>query len=156
MLASTPSFTESEKYQPIDPTIGQSIAKDTYISGRIILFWPFKAPNEHHIRFAISAKYPSNIASSAYVSTVPTEVEKWKFIINLLPSASSLKSGQTAQEIIKAEYDALLPYLGSEIKMSAEGLKIIKINGKELDLEGFGSRTMWTEKRGVWTVFQGE
>jgi hypothetical protein len=154
MPTNTPSFPYGQQYQPIDSAAGQYLTKDTYISGRIILFWPFK-PDGPHIRFAISVKYPSNMLSSAYASTVSTGTEKWKFTIDLLPAASSLKSGQTAQEVIKAEYDDLLPYLGSEVKISGEGLKITSVNGKELHLEGSGARTMWTVKRGAWTVFQG-
>jgi hypothetical protein len=154
MPAGTPSFPYGQQYLPVDSAAGQYLTKDTFISGRIILFWPFK-PDGPHIRFAISVKYPSNMLSSAYASTVSTGTEKWKFTIGLLPAASSLKSGQTAQEVIKAEYDDLLPYLGSEVKISGEGLKITSVNGKELHLEGLGARTMWTAKRGAWTVFQG-
>lgn len=156
MIAITSSFPNSQRYQPTNPTVGQLLDKETHISGRIVLLWPFKAPNEHHIRFAVSAKYPSNITDSDYVTTVSTGMEKWRIAINLLPSTSTVRSSQTVQEVVKAEYDALLPYLGSEVKISAECLKVLKVNGKELDLEGYGARMMWTEKRGTWTVFQGE
>jgi hypothetical protein len=154
MPVNTPSFPYDQKYQPVDSAAGQYLTKDTFISGRIILLWPFK-PDGPHIRFAMSVKYPSNMLSSAYASTISTGTEKWKFTIDLLPSASSLKSGQTAQEVIKAEYDDLRPYLGSDVKVSGQGLKIMGVNGKELHLEGSGARPMWTAKRGTWTVFQG-
>jgi hypothetical protein len=154
MPASTSSFPHSQRYQPADLAIGQLLPKDSYISGRIVLFWPVKGPNDN-IRFGISSKYSSNIDNNDYVSTIPSGTDKWKIMVNLYPSASSIKSGQTAQEVVEAEYDALLPYLGSEVKISAEGLKVININGRELDLEANGSRMMCTEKRGTWTVFQG-
>jgi hypothetical protein len=152
MPADTPSFAYGQQYQPIEPATGQYLPKDTYISGRIVLLWK---PDEHQLRFAISAKYPSSVSTSAYASTVSTSTEKWKFTISLLPSASSLKSGQTAQEVIRAEYDGLLHYIGSEVKVSAQGLKVMLVNSKEMHLEGSGARTMWTAKRGAWTVFQG-
>jgi hypothetical protein len=152
MPADTPSFPKGLQYQPIEPATGQYLPKDTYISGRIVLLWK---PDEHQIRFAISIKYPSSVSTSAYASTVSTSTEKWKFTISLLPSASSLKPGQTAQEVIRAEYDALLQYIGSEVKVTAEGLRVMLVNGKEMHLEGSGARMMWTAKRGAWTVFQG-
>ena len=151
MPADSPSFPNGEQYQPIDPAKGQYLPHNTYISGRIVLLWK---PDEQ-LRFAISSKYPSNVSTSAYTSTVSTGTEKWKFTINLLPTASSLKSGQTVQEVIKAEYDSFLSYIGSEVKVSAEGLKVIQVDGKEMHLEGSGARTMWPAKRGAWTVFQG-
>ena len=151
MPDNTPSFTCGDRYQPIAPAKGQYLPHDTYISGRIVLLWK---PDEQ-LRFAISSKYPSNVSTSAYTSTVSSGTEKWKFTINLLPTASSLKSGQTAQEVIKAEYDLLRSYIGLEVKVSAEGLKVIQVDGKEMHLEGSGARTMWTAKRGAWTVFQG-
>lgn len=152
MPADTPSFPYGQQYKPIEPETGQYLPKDTYISGRIVLLW--KA-DEHQLRFAISAKYPSGVSTSAYTSTVSTGTVKWKFTISLLPTASSLKSCQTAQEVIRAEYDALREYIGSEVKVSAEGLKVMLVNSKEMHLEGSGARMMWTEKRGAWTVFQG-
>jgi hypothetical protein len=151
MPADTPSFPYGQQYKPIEPETGQYLPKDTYISGRIVLLW--KA-DEHQLRFAISAKYPSGVSTSAYVSTASTSTVKWKFTISLLPTASSLKSRQTAQEVIRAEYDALRQYIGSEVKVSAEGLKVMLVNSKEMHLEGSGAR-MWTAKRGAWTVFQG-
>lgn len=152
MPKDNPAFLYSQQYRPIGPASGQCLPEDTYIIGRVVLFW---RPDEHQIRFAISAKYPSDVSTSAYKSTGSTATEKWTFMITLLPSASSLKSGQSAQEVIRAEYDAFLPYLGSEVKVAAEGLKVMLVNGKELHLEGSGARTMWTAKRGAWTVFQG-
>jgi len=152
MPKDNPAFLYGQQYRPIGPASGQCLPEDTYIIGRVVLFW---RPDEHQIRFAISAKYPSDVSTSAYTSTGSTATEKWKFMITLLPSASSLKSGQSAQEVIRAEYDAFLPYLGSEVKVAAEGLKVMLVNGKELHLEGSGARTMWTAKRGAWTVFQG-
>ena len=152
MPKDNPAFLYGQQYRPIGPASGQYLPEDSYIIGRVVLFW---RPDEHQIRFAISAKYPSDVSTSAYTSTGSTATEKWKFMITLLPSASGLKSGQSAQEVIKAEYDAFLPYLGSEVKVAAEGLKVMLVNGKELHLEGYGARTMWTAKRGAWTVFQG-
>lgn len=155
MPDSTTPFVDHQRYHPIDPEPGQTLAKSTYISGRIILLWPAKAPNEHKIRFAISAKYPVNVGNSAYVSDVLAGLDKWRITITLSPAASNLKSGQLAHEVVKAEYDALLPYLGAEVKISSEGLVVSQVNGKALELDGSGARTMWTEKRGTWTVFQG-
>jgi hypothetical protein len=152
MPADTPSFPYGQQYKPIEPETGQYLPKDTYISGRVVLLW--KA-DEHQLRFAISAKYPSNVSTSAYTSTVSTGTEKWKFTLSLLPTTSSLKSGQSAQEVIEAEYDALRQYIGSDVKVSGQGLKIMRVNGKELHLDGSGARMMWTAKRGAWTVFQG-
>jgi len=152
MPKDNPAFLYGQRYRPIGPASGQYLPEDAYIIGRVVLFW---RPDEHQIRFAISAKYPTDVSTSAYTSTGSTATEKWKFMITLLPSASGLKSGQSAQEVIKAEYDAFLPYLGSEVKVAAEGLKVMLVNGKELHLEGYGARTMWTAKRGAWTVFQG-
>jgi len=156
MPAGTLDWADGRRYQPAGITTGQSLPKDAFISGRIVLVWPFTPTYERLIRFRISAKYPINIGGSEYVSTAPTGEEKWAFTINLVPSASTLNSGQSARDTINSEYDAFLPYLGSEVKISTDGLKVTNLKGKEVDLEATGSRTLWTEKRGTWTVFQGE
>jgi len=156
MPAGTLNWADGRRYQPAGITTGQSLPKDAFISGRIVLVWPFTPTYERLIRFRISAKYPINIGGSEYVSTAPTGEEKWAFTINLVPSASTLNSGQSARDTIKSEYDAFLPYLGSEVKIRTDGLKVTNLQGKEVNLEATGSRTLWTEKRGTWTMFQGE
>jgi hypothetical protein len=155
MTGSSPKFPNCDRYQPSGLSLGQELPNNAYISGKIVLLWSMKA-GAYQLRFSISAKYQTNVTNSDYVSTSDKGTEKWKFNISLNPLAANIKSGQTIQQTVEAEHEAMLPYLASEIKIATDGLKVIKIDGKDVGLEGTGSRMMWTESRGTWTVFQGK
>jgi hypothetical protein len=155
MTGSSPKFPNCDRYQPSGLSLGQELPNNAYISGKIVLLWSMKA-GAYQLRFSISAKYQTNVTNSDYVSTSDKGTEKWKFNISLNPLAGNIKSGQTIQQTVEAEHEAMLPYLASEIKIATDGLKVIKIDGKDVGLEGIGSRMMWTESRGTWTVFQGK
>jgi hypothetical protein len=154
MPSSSSSFPNGSQFQPTGLSIGQTLPSATYISGKLSLLWSLK-PTDDYLRFCISARYPLNLSNSDYITTQSSEQEKWRFTFYLAPSAHGLKPGQTARQAMEAEYKAMEAYMGVSLRISTDGLRVTKMDGKDLELEGTGSRMMWTEKRGKWTVFQG-
>jgi hypothetical protein len=156
MTTAAGSFPSGDRYEPIDLSVGTVLPSKTFISGRLVLLWSLAKNHAHHLRFKISAKYQANISASDYVSAASIEQETWMFIINLTPSMrAATSSGQTLEEALMAEFERLKRYMAAEVKIVADGLKIVAVDGKEVTLEAAGSRTLWTEKVGAWTVFQG-
>jgi hypothetical protein len=159
MTTSSSTFPESERYKPADLDIGAIIPKKTYISGRLVLLFPVEGDHSDRLRFAVRAKYQANVAEIEYVAASPSISDKWKFMFHLeprrLPPPASASSGQTIKEAVLAEHERMALCMGAEIRMMADDLRIIKVDGKNVDFEAVGPRTMWTEKTGSWTIFQG-
>lgn len=153
-MPSTSSFPNGQLFQPSSLLLGQPLPSDSYISGKLALLWSLN-PTDDHFRFCISAKYPLNTSDSDYITAQSKGIEKWRFVFHVAPSLTGLKPGQTARQALEAEHKEMEGCVGLDVKIALDGLKVIKLHGKEVELEGTGSRMMWTEKRGKWTVFQG-
>ena len=153
-MPSTSSFPNGQLLQPSSLSLGQPLPSDSYISGKLALLWSLN-PTDDHFRFCISAKYPLNTSDSDYITAQSKGFEKWRFVFHVAPSITGLKPGQTVRQALEAEHKEMEGVVGLDVKIALDGLKVIKLDGKEVELERTGSTVMWTEKRGKWTVFQG-
>lgn len=158
MATSEVALPSTRRYLPSSSTtkVGALLPSNTFISGQTVILFPINDTHPDTIRLRLSTKYPITTSSNDYIAPSPNRQHKWKFNISLGPTEEEKRTWPNLREAMTEEHERLQSILGHEVKIVADGLVVMKVEGREVHLEGKGCRMMWSDSKGAWTMFQGE
>lgn len=158
MSASHPSFPTCNRYVPTTATVaeGASLPPNSYIDGKLVVVFDPNDARPEELRIRISSKQPYSTMTSDYVHPSSNRRVKWKLNITLLVTDDVKTTWPSVKEAMLDERERLRRCFGEGLRLMTDGMVIKRVDGIEVDIEAKGSRLLWTEKAGAWTIFQGE
>lgn len=156
--SSTSKFPQGERFvpSPANLAVGTVLPPNTFISGQTVILFPLNDDYPDTIRLRIATKYPlASSTANDYVAPSSTRQTRWKFNIVLGPTEEEKARWTNAKEAMIDEHMRLQGILGHDMKLAADGLTVYEVKGHEVQIGAKGSRMMWTESTGAWTMFQG-
>lgn len=154
--ASAVPLLSGTRFIPGALSVGESLPKDTFLSGRLVLLFPFSPAHPVQLRFRLAAKFSAAIAPNDYVAATPSRRIKWTFNITISPNDEVRRSWANEKESLEGEHARLGGLMGKEVDVACDGLVVSEVSGTNVHLEAAGSRMMATEGMEPWTVFQGK